>query len=726
MLKAPAIHPPTNGLQAPGGLNWWGFLWASVVFIIYGSIFPFDFVSEAKPISEFYGEWHMFRNIPDASDNFLLFIPLGIGLDACFLRRGRLFGASLVAWLVLGVGVQLVQLYLPTRTAALSDALWNAVGLVFGVLAFKRARLTIDHIQRASAGPHDGYAMLLVALWFCYESFPFVPTLDIGELRDHIKTVVVAPPFELMRLLQHGLAAVLAGMAMLRANWLQPRWLNVVIPGSLAVFLEVFVAYGSLRRETLMGMVGGLLLGYALAAYKPQKAPVLAITVALGALLITVLTPYRGQALGAGFTFTPFADVFWKGVTVDVSPSAFEALAVGVLLWPGSFLRGSAHNARTLWVCAVVVLLILLEVVRMYVVGYRGDTTPLTMALILASFQMGFSKSMPVVSMRPALSTPEDAKKAMTKQTATVSIRAHLVVISVLALVLAALSHFPGLPYNVRALFGPGIGGSLSALAVALTVYGMANGVFLLLASKWRKWFMLFPLILAVHGMLTWWILRYSVPSKSLLDIVGTPSLGWPGELELIGRYVALHLAIMLQLIGGALCVRLIFRPSTLGDVVYWAIISLTLSWPLYLVVVQWAVTDNLTELMANDASYWACSAWASALLLTCFAASAVSSALSAQRQTKTLVLSAFAAAVGAITLFWLGAESTIVKYGSVFSAFQFLLSTDRAHYAHGVDLMLRFGVAFLGICCGLAALQWAFWRRLCTDARPKQKQRGP
>lgn len=713
MLKT-SIANPTNVPHASGGLNWWVFLWAIVVFIVYGSLFPFDFLSEAKPISEFYNEWHMFQRISDASDNFLLFFPLGIGLVACFHGRARLFAASLVAWLVLGVGIQLIQLYLPSRTAAVSDALWNAVGMVVGVLAFKRIRSAIDRFQRSAVGPNDSYAMLLVVIWFCYESFPFVPTLDVGELREHVKSAIFAPPFELMRLLQHALAAVLACIAMLRANWFQARWLNVLIPGSLAVFFEVFVAYGSLRRESLMGIVGGLFLGYWLAAHKPQKPPVFAISVALTALLITVLTPYRGQAPGAGFTFTPFADVFWKGVTIDVSPSAFEALSIGVLLWSGAFWESSARSSRTLWVSAVLVLLTALEVFRMDVVGYRGDTTPLTMAVILASFLVPFGKHKPTVPTGHEHRARKETK-TMAKHPVIAPFYAHVIAITVLTFLLAMLSYLPGLPYNVHALFGPGFGGSLSALTVALTAYGMANGVFLLLGSTRRKWFMLFPAVLVVHGMVTWWMLRYSVPSKSLLDIVGTPSQNWPGEWELIGRYVALHMVIMLQLVGAALCVRAILRPSTLGDVVYWVIISLMLSWPLYMVVVQWAVTDNLTELMASDASYGAASALAIALFLTCFAASAASSTLSAQRRTRTLIILALVAAVGAIVLFWLGAESTIVKYGNVFSAFQFLLSTDRAHYAHGVDLMLRFGVAFLSVCCGLAVLQWASWRRLCT-----------
>ncbi len=242
MLKEPSLTTDANLHGALQGLNWWMFLWACVSFIVYGSLFPFNFQADPKPLAEFYSNWHMLRNLSDASDNFLLFIPLGIALDACFRTRSARLVAGLASLLLLGVGVQLLQLYLPTRTAAMSDVLWNAVGLIVGMMLFARVHVALSGLQRVTAGQADNYAMLLVVIWFCYESFPFVPTLDTGLLRAHIKPAVIAPPFEVMRWLQHSLAATLAGIALWRANWLQPRWMNVLLPGVLVLFLEIFVA----------------------------------------------------------------------------------------------------------------------------------------------------------------------------------------------------------------------------------------------------------------------------------------------------------------------------------------------------------------------------------------------------------------------------------------------------------------------------------------------------
>ncbi|MDD2881487.1 MAG: O-antigen ligase family protein [Rhodoferax sp.] len=381
--------------RAPGGLNWWVFLWAAVIFITYGSLFPFNFLSDPKPLAEFYAQWHMLRNAADAVDNFMLFIPLGIGLDACFRTRSAKLAAGFVALLLLGIGIQLLQLYLPSRTSSVADVLWNTIGLSVGMLAFSRIRLAAESLLQVNMGRHDNYAMLLVAIWLCYESFPFVPTLDVGLLRDHVKTVIFAPPFETMRLLQHTLAAALAGVAIVRANWLRPGWLNVVILGGLAVFLEIFVAYGSLRRETLLGIAIGLFLGHWFDKDANKRTGVVVVLIALTAFLITVLTPYRGQPADSTFTWTPFSYLFWWGNTKDISPTAFEALVIGSLFWAGTFMKSSVSQPSPLWLGGVFFLLLMLELFRIYLMGYHGDTTPLFLALVLVSFIVSFGRRSP-------------------------------------------------------------------------------------------------------------------------------------------------------------------------------------------------------------------------------------------------------------------------------------------------------------------------------------------
>jgi VanZ family protein len=357
-----------------------GLLVAITLFIIYGSLFPFDFAAQPLPLSSFLDEHDLFANRLDALENIFLFVPLGIALQVGFARpRARALGA-LLSVLVLAIGIQLVQLYLPSRTASVSDAVWNTVGMAAGMQAAARATALFQAQLAAHAGKRDNFLLCLVAIWLCYESFPFIPTLDIGALRAHVKTAVFAPPFQMGRLLQHGAAAALAAIALMHAGWLRRPRLGVVVLGMVALGLEVCVAYGQLRRETLLGIVLGLCGGCLVAQAGVRRAAGLALPLALAMYLFTVLTPYRGQVAGAGFTFMPFAYFLRSNSLGGLPPTAYETLAIGMSLWSG--LRLSRAPSST-WCVLVFLMLVVLEWIRVEVAGYQADTTPLMLALLL-------------------------------------------------------------------------------------------------------------------------------------------------------------------------------------------------------------------------------------------------------------------------------------------------------------------------------------------------------
>ncbi|MBI3393725.1 MAG: hypothetical protein HY039_11135 [Nitrospirae bacterium] len=56
------------------------------------------------------------------------------------------------------------------------------------------------------------------------------------------------------------------------------------------------------------------------------------------------------------------------------------------------------------------------------------------------------------------------------------------------------------------------------------------------------------------------------------------------------------------------------------------------------------------------------------------------------------------------------GTEGAVVKYGQTFSALQFLLSTDRAHYAAGTELLIRYAVLHVSSLCVVALVQFPFF----------------
>lgn len=706
------------GRQPHSSLNHFStsiFLIFVVVFIVYGSLFPFDFRDKPEAFDKLVASSNFFSNPADAIENLLLFVPLGFALYARFPRlRDRLI-AFLLATLFLGFGIQVIQLYLPSRTASFSDVFWNDIGLLAGLLTAGAARKWLDN-QLAEYIRANPFPLLLVLLWFFYESFPFVPTLDYGLLRDHIKTAVFAPPFEWSRFVQHLLAAMLAGIALQHTHSSGKRGLATVAAGVLVVLLEIFVAYGSLRRETLLGMTIGLAGGYSISKCGEKPALTTLSTIAAGVYLLTIFTPYRGQIADAGFTITPFSNFLWLNVTRDLPPLAFEALAIGTLLWVGFFKPSWFRRNPALWVSIVLLAISALEAIRVLAVGFHGDTTTLLIAAVLGSFSATYRNNPMAAMARHSVPPPVtyENRHHHDRPTWTTG-KVHAMSIALLAMAIYSASHVPGMPYNILELFPSGTGGIIAALSLSATIYLAANSTFFLLMGKTRRRLVLFPLLLPLQGIIIWILLRIGVPLESIHDIVGAPVLDWPREWEMFLRFLALHQSIATQMIGAVLIVTTICRPSLFAVFAYWLVVSLMFAWPLHLIVIDGAATDNLVELMRDNATFTSSSLLASGILFLFIGGTAIGAAIAVSSRRIYLLAITFLALPMVAGCFLAGLEPVLVKYGKVFSAAQFLLSPSREHYLPQTDLLFRFAFAYVFCTAIIAILQlraWNIWAK--------------
>lgn len=97
--------------------------------IVYGSIYPFSFGGNAMlRLPELLDFRHLIGS--DVIENILAFVPMGVAfrLSADPARRRLDFILAAAIALLL----QLIQLWIPSRQPALSDAIWNIAGLALG------------------------------------------------------------------------------------------------------------------------------------------------------------------------------------------------------------------------------------------------------------------------------------------------------------------------------------------------------------------------------------------------------------------------------------------------------------------------------------------------------------------------------------------------------------------------------------------------------------------
>ena len=130
-----------------------------------------------------------------------------------------------------------------------------------------------------------------------------------------------------------------------------------------------------------------------------------------------------------------------------------------------------------------------------------------------------------------------------------------------------------------------------------------------------------------------------------------------------------------------------------------------------YVVVIQQAATDNITELLVGNGSPMAFLWITVGLFILTLAGSQLATALGSGMRAGVMRGTIWSLASFPLTYFALNAgfEPYIMKYGQVFSTFQFLLSQDRSHYAVSTELLLRYGFAHTALLLVTATSQSPF-----------------
>lgn len=328
---------------------WWTV--AVCALLVYGSLYPFEFVYPAPP-----GTWRTFVtlrpsdvHLGDVLANFLLFVPLGlvVALSLDSRRPGLL--AALIVGLILGLGIQVVQIFVPARVPSLWDAGWNMLGAGVGALTPVR----ILRCRISPADPRAVFSLALIGLWLLVETFPLVPTLDWQTLKNSLKPLLLEP-----RLQPLAVGANVVGWAALTHLWRHGARLALPRAGPAAALVAVLAAQVLIvqRAPSLSGVIGGaagILLALLPTTAERQAKGLLAILVVW--LVVSKLDPMILRDSPAQFQWLPLAGflnggmlhgtwvalekVFWFGLLVELMLAAQwpwrRTIVVGVLLIGG-------------------------------------------------------------------------------------------------------------------------------------------------------------------------------------------------------------------------------------------------------------------------------------------------------------------------------------------------------------------------------------------------------
>ncbi|MCV2217547.1 VanZ family protein [Thauera sp. Sel9] len=343
--------------------------------IAYGSPYPFDFSSCAAGLEEFIAlftspELAMERG--DLVGNLLLFAPYGF-IAALHARMKPALMRLLWLGAALALILQTVQLWLPSRVPALGDVVINIAGMVMGVAAARLAAPLLPSTA-GSRSPSTFFPAGLMLCWLAYQWFPLVPTIDLQNVINALKPLLLSPQLDIARTLHT--AVTWAAFFKLSEHVLVEHG---AAPTLAAAALAIVAA-----KVMIVGASISLGRGLAIAMLswrsKPTALPALIVAMLLS-LFVSGLSPFSMQSTPQAFHWIPFTGMLEGDMGNNLMNLVEKVYFYGALLL---LLLMAWHGARPMPAAfAVAICLAVIKAAQIFIVGRTAESTDPALALIL-------------------------------------------------------------------------------------------------------------------------------------------------------------------------------------------------------------------------------------------------------------------------------------------------------------------------------------------------------
>lgn len=335
-----------------------GFQWpitAYVALIVYGSLYPFsgwrnpgggwlDFLSLS-----WRGQFHA----ADTLINVLAYVPLGLLL--AHWRRYRHSPLTIltvtIAGAALSFAMEFTQQFLPSRVSSFDDLVTNTAGTLIGAVLAHNLwwnRLPVATFTRwrtrwFAPGRLTDLGLAALVLWALSQTTPFVPSLDLGELRHGLsplwQTLRHPARFDIAQWAAYALD--IGGLALLAQTLTKPHT-PIVARFFVAVTGILLYKVPAVARQLSLEAVAGALAAWLMV--QPLQWLRKGTTAWAGAALILagfVVGELRFDptALTSGFAWVPF-DAAMQHPLIGIG-------AILEALWPATALAYLLRFATT-------------------------------------------------------------------------------------------------------------------------------------------------------------------------------------------------------------------------------------------------------------------------------------------------------------------------------------------------------------------------------------------
>lgn len=356
-------------------------LLVSIGLVVHGSLYPWYFelpASVAEALRDLLGRRRWWTRWDDVIGNVVLFLPLGamgLWLARAWTARGRAVVAVLASGVALALGLQLLQLFVPSRDAELTDVLWNGVGLVSGL----GLALLTPAAQVGLAGPPAGrtaeqsaqlgLAAMLAVLWLVLHWWPFVPAISLAAVKGALLAVWTTPRWSSPMVLEAALGVLVIAEL---TRPLSRRVRLMLALCTLSIAGRLFNVQAVLPPSWGLGLGGGLAL--AVLAWRAPASTMRRLLFWAVVLWFVAdgLRPYRLAPSAREFEWLPFAALLHGSMLGNLLGLCWNLFWLGAAVSLGGPGRGASGRSTLALMLGVAVL----EGLQTRLPGRHPDITP--------------------------------------------------------------------------------------------------------------------------------------------------------------------------------------------------------------------------------------------------------------------------------------------------------------------------------------------------------------